>query len=96
MACFSSVLGLALLLVLAAFCGFGFLAAHEGLDFQEMCAAQLVYGVVGLASLGGAAWLANSAGQMRQREHWLNGVKHFIRYSWRMAPIKTEREVDSH
>jgi uncharacterized membrane protein len=54
------VLCMVFLIALATFCGFGVLAAREAPSSDEMRAAQLVYGVVGLACLAGAAWLARA------------------------------------
>jgi hypothetical protein len=46
-----------LVLALAAFCSFGFLATFEPSGFPAM---RVVYGTVGIASLIGAGWLLSA------------------------------------
>ncbi|MGQ0552833.1 MAG: hypothetical protein ACT4PU_06390 [Planctomycetota bacterium] len=46
-----------LLLAVAAFCGFGFMATYEPTDGSGFMAWRIGYGVVGVLCLGGAAWL---------------------------------------
>ncbi|MCB1088257.1 MAG: hypothetical protein KDM63_14505 [Verrucomicrobiae bacterium] len=47
------IVGATLMLAVMAFCGFGFLATFEPLDASTQLTWRIVYGLVGLACLGG-------------------------------------------
>lgn len=46
------------LLAVGGFCVFGFMATFEPLDASTQLTWRVVYGLVGLASLAGAIWVA--------------------------------------
>jgi len=51
------IAGAVVLVGIAAFCVFGFLSAAEA-GADAVWSVRILYGAIGLASLGGAAWLA--------------------------------------
>jgi len=52
------VIAVIALLAVAGFCVFAFMATFEPLDASTQLTWRIVYGLVGLASLAGAIWLA--------------------------------------
>ena len=59
---FVAILGSLLLLAVAAFCGFGFLATFEPTDnVTQFMAFRIGYGLIGIGCLGGVGFLIGTA-----------------------------------